>query len=155
MGPNVGRGEGYTSALAVHGYTGMLSRPQARPGYVHPAAVHPCRNGQRHPPAAPRHLGHRIGRFRLLGPVCHTNTSTFSPTGREVRENLFEQVADLLHGLDEGMVPISVFFPYLPIPVHKKRDKWVCEAGAGGRSRREAEGGTWAGGSGMGRGREG
>jgi hypothetical protein len=45
-------------------------------------------------------------------------------TGREVREHLFEQVADLLHGLDEGMVPISVFFPYLPIPVHQKRDRY-------------------------------
>lgn len=43
--------------------------------------------------------------------------------GREVRENLFNEVADLLHDLDAGMLPISVFFPYLPIPAHNKRDQ--------------------------------
>jgi len=31
-------------------------------------------------------------------------------------------VADLLHDLDDGMRPISVFFPYLPTSYHKKRD---------------------------------
>jgi sterol 14-demethylase len=36
---------------------------------------------------------------------------------------MFEKVAELLHVLDEGMVPISVMFPYLPIEVHRKRDK--------------------------------
>ncbi len=50
---------------------------------------------------------------------CHVCCSA----GREVREQLFEQVSDLLHGLDEGMVPLSVFFPYAPIPVHFKRDR--------------------------------
>lgn len=43
--------------------------------------------------------------------------------GREIREQLFDQVADLLHDLDDGMRPISVFFPYLPTPYHKKRDE--------------------------------
>lgn len=33
------------------------------------------------------------------------------------------QVADLLHDLDDGMRPISVFFPHLPTPYHKKRDE--------------------------------
>eukprot|EP00775_Hariotina_reticulata_P006190 gene6190-6426_t len=42
--------------------------------------------------------------------------------GREIREQLFDQVADLLHDLDDGMRPISVFFPYLPTAYHKKRD---------------------------------
>lgn len=32
------------------------------------------------------------------------------------------QVADLLHDLDDGMRPISVFFPYLPTAYHNKRD---------------------------------
>jgi sterol 14alpha-demethylase len=44
-------------------------------------------------------------------------------TGREIRENMFDQVKDLLHDLDEGMKPISVFFPYLPIKIHRQRDK--------------------------------
>lgn len=48
-------------------------------------------------------------------------------TGREVRENMFEEVATLLHALDEGMMPISVFSPYLPIPAHFRRDKCVLQ----------------------------
>lgn len=42
--------------------------------------------------------------------------------GREIREQLFDQVDSLLHDLDDGMRPISVFFPYLPTSFHKKRD---------------------------------
>ena len=52
--------------------------------------------------------------------------------GREVRENMFEKVVDLLHDLDEGMLPVSVLCPSLPIPAHAKRDRWgyspVCTA---------------------------
>ena len=40
-----------------------------------------------------------------------------------MREQVFERVSDLLHDLDEGMLPISVLLPYLPIPAHFKRDK--------------------------------
>lgn len=43
--------------------------------------------------------------------------------GREVRESMFHQVADLFHDLDMGMLPISVLFPYLPIPPHWRRDR--------------------------------
>eukprot|EP00667_Euglena_gracilis_P010398 EG_transcript_10580 len=42
--------------------------------------------------------------------------------GKEVREQLFAEVARLYHDLDEGMQPISVFFPYLPIEKHRRRD---------------------------------
>lgn len=41
---------------------------------------------------------------------------------REVRENLFNTVYKYFHDLDMGMRPISVFFPYLPIEAHRKRD---------------------------------
>ena len=47
--------------------------------------------------------------------VCHA--------GREIRESMFDQVSDLIHALDAGMMPISVFFPYLPIPAHNNRDR--------------------------------
>lgn len=47
------------------------------------------------------------------------------PAGHEVREQMFDEVADLLRSLDEGMLPISVFFPYAPIEAHRKRDKCV------------------------------
>lgn len=45
------------------------------------------------------------------------------PAGREIREQMFTEVKGLLHDLDAAMLPISVFFPYLPIPAHKARDK--------------------------------
>lgn len=43
--------------------------------------------------------------------------------GREVRDQLFQNVSDLFHDLDSGMLPISVLFPYLPIPAHRRRDQ--------------------------------
>ena len=43
--------------------------------------------------------------------------------GREIRETLFSEVTTLVHDLDKGMVPLSVFFPYAPIEAHRKRDK--------------------------------
>ena len=33
------------------------------------------------------------------------------------------EVTTLVHDLDKGMVPLSVFFPYAPIEAHRKRDK--------------------------------
>lgn len=52
-----------------------------------------------------------------------TLTAARTLLGREVREQVFERVSDLLHDLDEGMIPISVLAPYLPIPAHAKRDR--------------------------------
>lgn len=46
--------------------------------------------------------------------------------GDDVREQLFDEVARLFHDLDEGMTPLSVFFPYAPLPKHFKRDKVSC-----------------------------
>ena len=43
--------------------------------------------------------------------------------GNEIREKMFTEIARLFHVLDEGLTPISVFFPYLPIPKHKRRDE--------------------------------
>ena len=43
--------------------------------------------------------------------------------GREIRETLFDTVYKYFHDLDNGMQPISVFFPYLPIKAHRTRDK--------------------------------
>lgn len=43
--------------------------------------------------------------------------------GREVRDKLFADVSALFHDLDNGMQPISVLFPYLPIPAHRRRDQ--------------------------------
>ena len=36
---------------------------------------------------------------------------------------MFEKVAELLHDLDEGMIPLTTIAPYLPIAAHRKRDK--------------------------------
>jgi sterol 14-demethylase len=43
--------------------------------------------------------------------------------GREVREKLFDDVASLFRELYIGMQPVSVIFPYLPIPAHRRRDR--------------------------------
>ncbi|KAH8522386.1 hypothetical protein Peur_040901 [Populus x canadensis] len=43
--------------------------------------------------------------------------------GREVRDKLFDDVSALFHDLDNGMLPVSVLFPYLPIPAHRRRDR--------------------------------
>eukprot|EP00172_Hildenbrandia_rubra_P003647 Plantae.Rhodophyta-Hildenbrandia_rubra.ctg6083.p1 GENE.Plantae.Rhodophyta-Hildenbrandia_rubra.ctg6083~~Plantae.Rhodophyta-Hildenbrandia_rubra.ctg6083.p1 ORF type:complete len:515 (+),score=65.98 Plantae.Rhodophyta-Hildenbrandia_rubra.ctg6083:804-2348(+) len=43
--------------------------------------------------------------------------------GREVRENMFEEVSTLIHSLDQGMQPISVLAPQLPTKEHRKRDE--------------------------------
>uniref|UniRef100_A0A5B6YIN7 sterol 14alpha-demethylase n=1 Tax=Davidia involucrata TaxID=16924 RepID=A0A5B6YIN7_DAVIN len=43
--------------------------------------------------------------------------------GQEVRNKLFDDVSALFHELDNGMLPISVIFPYLPIPAHRRRDQ--------------------------------
>lgn len=54
-------------------------------------------------------------------------TASRTLLGREVRENLFDKVSKLYHDLDDGMRPISVFFPYLPTSYHKKRDEARAE----------------------------
>ncbi|KAJ4842705.1 hypothetical protein Tsubulata_017877 [Turnera subulata] len=43
--------------------------------------------------------------------------------GQEVRDKLFDDVSALFHDLDNGMQPISVLFPYAPIPAHRRRDR--------------------------------
>ncbi|CEL98090.1 unnamed protein product [Vitrella brassicaformis CCMP3155] len=43
--------------------------------------------------------------------------------GREVREQMFEEVAKLYHALEEGITHIGFIAPWLPIPKHLKRDK--------------------------------
>lgn len=49
-------------------------------------------------------------------------TASRTLLGREVRESMFSEVASYYHDLDDGMRPISVFFPYLPTSFHRKRD---------------------------------
>lgn len=43
--------------------------------------------------------------------------------GDDVRENLFKEVSHLYHDLDQGITPLSFFFPNLPTAAHAKRDK--------------------------------
>jgi len=50
-------------------------------------------------------------------------TASRTLMGKEIRENLFKQVASLYHMLDKGLTPISFFYPSFPIPAHWRRDK--------------------------------
>jgi sterol 14alpha-demethylase len=43
--------------------------------------------------------------------------------GREVRENMFDEDSSLLHELIGGLHLVSMFFPYLPTPGHRRRDR--------------------------------
>lgn len=43
--------------------------------------------------------------------------------GDDVRETMFMDVARLFHDLDKGTEPLSFFFPYLPTPAHRSRDR--------------------------------
>ncbi|KAF7069901.1 hypothetical protein CFC21_075474 [Triticum aestivum] len=44
--------------------------------------------------------------------------------GKEVRENMFDEVYTLFHEIeDNGVTLISFLFPYLPTPANRKRDK--------------------------------
>uniref|UniRef100_A0A803MV87 Cytochrome P450 n=2 Tax=Chenopodium quinoa TaxID=63459 RepID=A0A803MV87_CHEQI len=43
--------------------------------------------------------------------------------GREVRENLSEDVTALINEINVAMGPLTTMFPHLPIPPHRRRDK--------------------------------
>jgi sterol 14alpha-demethylase len=43
--------------------------------------------------------------------------------GKEVREQMFDQISKLYDTLDKGLLPVSVFLPNLPIPPHLARNK--------------------------------
>jgi len=43
--------------------------------------------------------------------------------GDDVRENLFAEVSRIYHELDQGITPVSFFFPYAPTAAHAQRDR--------------------------------
>ncbi|XP_048574335.1 obtusifoliol 14-alpha demethylase-like [Triticum urartu] len=43
--------------------------------------------------------------------------------GKEVRENMFDEVHALFHEIESSMTLISFLFPYLPTPVNRRRDR--------------------------------
>lgn len=43
--------------------------------------------------------------------------------GQEIRNTMHAEVAKLYHSLNEGMTPLSFFFPNFPCAAHKNRDK--------------------------------
>lgn len=65
------------------------------------------------------------GDIDLLEELSHLIILTGSHCimGREMRENLFGEISHLIHDLDQGMQPITVLLPNLPIKAHRKRDK--------------------------------
>ena len=75
-----------------------------------------------------------ISREGIVSPSHYYTPLPPLHSGREVREQMFEKVAKLLHDLDEGMIPISTIAPYLPIAVHRKRDRCAVGGSEGGRA---------------------
>jgi len=43
--------------------------------------------------------------------------------GDDVRNNLYREVSELYHKLDQGVTPLTVFFPNAPTKTHRERDK--------------------------------
>jgi len=43
--------------------------------------------------------------------------------GDDVREEMFKEVSDLYHDLDQGLTPLTVFWPNAPTAAHKKRNE--------------------------------
>mmetsp|Transcript_2259 Transcript_2259/g.3254 ORF Transcript_2259/g.3254 Transcript_2259/m.3254 type:complete len:484 (+) Transcript_2259:39-1490(+) len=43
--------------------------------------------------------------------------------GDDVREKLFKEVSELYHDLDQGLTPLTVFWPNAPTENHRRRDK--------------------------------
>lgn len=43
--------------------------------------------------------------------------------GDDVREKLYKEVSELYHDMDQGVTPLTVFFPNAPTSAHRKRNK--------------------------------
>lgn len=50
-------------------------------------------------------------------------TGSASLMGREIREEMFEEMYRLYHDLDKGLTPLSIFMPNAPVAAHRKRDE--------------------------------
>jgi len=51
------------------------------------------------------------------------NTASATLLGPELRGEMFKEMFELYAHLDEGLTPLSIFFPYAPTSSHAKRDK--------------------------------
>jgi sterol 14-demethylase len=65
------------------------------------------------------------GEIDLLDAMSYLTILTASRCllGREVREHMFGEVYNLLREIDEGINPIAIINPNLPIPSFRRRDK--------------------------------
>ncbi|XP_048497200.1 obtusifoliol 14-alpha demethylase-like [Beta vulgaris subsp. vulgaris] len=43
--------------------------------------------------------------------------------GQEVRDSLVDNIDTLLNDINSVWIPITMIFPYLPVPIHRRRDK--------------------------------
>lgn len=50
-------------------------------------------------------------------------TSSHCLLGKEFRFELNEEFAQIYHDLEQGMTPLAFVFPYLPLPLFKRRDR--------------------------------
>lgn len=86
------------------------------------------------------------GEIDLLDAMSYLAILTASSCllGREVRENMFGEVYHLFREIDEGINPIAIINPHLPLPAFRRRDaarKKIAEVFGGViRSRRVSTG---------------
>jgi sterol 14-demethylase len=65
------------------------------------------------------------GTIDLFAALSELTILTASRTlhGDDVREQLFKEVSKLYHDLDQGLTPLTVFWPHAPTKEHRTRDK--------------------------------
>jgi len=65
------------------------------------------------------------GEIDLFHALSELTILTASRTlhGDDVREQLFKEVAELYHDMDQGLTPLTVFWPNAPTANHRRRDK--------------------------------
>jgi sterol 14alpha-demethylase len=69
------------------------------------------------------------GEIDLFKALSELTILTASRTlhGDDVREKMFKEVSKLYHDLDQGLTPLTVFWPHAPTPEHRRRDKARAE----------------------------
>ncbi|KAI2510455.1 cytochrome P450-like protein [Fragilaria crotonensis] len=69
------------------------------------------------------------GEIDLFHALSELTILTASRTlhGDDVREYLFKEVSELYHDLDQGLTPLTVFWPHAPTKEHRRRDKARAE----------------------------
>jgi len=71
------------------------------------------------------HFAGDEGELDLFHALSELTILTASRTlhGDDVREQMFKEISELYHDMDQGLTPLTVFWPHAPTKEHRKRDR--------------------------------